>query len=209
MAAKKPYLTAGDPLDHLLDRLASQGWGALHGRHLSIAVLDALKRTLDPVSGRGEMTHPRLAAVAGYSLRSMYTAVRELESMGLLVRPVVGGVDKKTGRTTKSEFLVVKKRLVSMIASAVRRSRDRVLALVRERTARLAARRQAGLGVWPTRYNRRSVHAAIGAGVTPLRVESPGGGGAPPPMCEHGRRGSCPFCPGGRLYDVGLTGDMS
>jgi hypothetical protein len=181
----------------------------LHGQHLSISALLALGRTLDPASGRGEMTHPRLAGETGYSLRSMYTAVRALESLGVLARPVVGGVDRKTGRTTKSEFVVIKKRLVSLIASAVRTARARILAIVKARDKRLAARRADGLGVWPTRYNRRSVHAAIAAGVTPLRVVSPGGGGAPPPMCKHGRRGPCPFCPGGRLAQLEMTGDMS
>lgn len=189
-------LTAYAPTDVVVDRLAAVAWGPLGGRAwqgvrstLHALVMVADRRT--GVTTTGTTAH-QLAERAGLSERWTRVCLQTLEELGV-IEWTRGGVAH--GAPQPSLMRIVKRVLVDWV-HAWRPTHDRAILDYRARTrARLARVRHRFLRSRKSTPQRcRSRHAALGAGLSPLRG-TPSRGASPrnrhsqprkePPMIEY------------------------
>ncbi|HWB38009.1 MAG TPA: hypothetical protein VHA75_18485 [Rugosimonospora sp.] len=186
-------LTAHAPTPALLRSLQRAGWGPLGGREWQgvRSTLGGLASLLPDRSGEGLATVPQIASTAGLGERWVRRCLGVLEDLGVITW-TRGGIDE-TGTPVPSGFRIAKRVLLDLIAQA-RPIRDAAVQAARSATAaRLAAARFLRR---PGKRRRRSDHAALRAGSSPLTGE--GASGSPPTeegmtmpkpdvgYCEHG-----------------------
>lgn len=130
-------LTAGTPLDVLVDRLAKAGWGDLSKPELRGLgrVLNELARVLPPKAGAGKVTAPQLAGMCGYTerwVRRCLTLLEELE----VIQWDRGGI--VAGKPVPSWIRVSKAALVDLIHLARTKQGERTRERAIETRVRMA-----------------------------------------------------------------------